>query len=459
MPQPVIAGNTNIAPNIAIRTGSNRLAAGAVLGDMKRSSARLPALASAAALGLTAGLAAGCGTGSHPAPGGPAHSASASPSRSCGPATGSAGSGAAQGQASQQPVLNGVQFVSASTGWVVGSDRILHTADGGRHWDIQYRTATAAQLSSVDFADANHGWVVGASTVLATTDGGAHWQPLAEPCHLIRAVHFVSPADGFAVAGGSLPSLAGPAVGGVLLSTADGGQTWRSVTAPADVQTVCFSNPRHGWLGAGGSIYGTANGGRTWTLAVRGPGSPGGRPDTHAVAVVECAGSSAGWAELIGPGAAMNHQPQIGYHTFGRTWQPIFAEQYTAGPSLRRQVRADSPGVYPGPFSSISPDQAVFVGYCAPCSLPRTPQLQGTAPMDVAAHGGTVLVRRGLVGQLAEANGAAFVTADDGWVVGTQTSYPLSSSGSGRAPKTVTRIMHTADGGRTWQVQYALGGL
>ena len=354
-------------------------------------------------------------------------------------------------------MLNGVQFVSASAGWVAGSDRILHTADAGRHWHIQYRTATAAQLTAVDFADASHGWVVGASTVLATSDGGAHWRLLAEPCQVIRAVHFLSPVAGFAVAGGSLPGHGVPASGGVLLSTADGGAHWRLVATPRDVQTACFSGPRRGWLGAGGSIYGTANGGRTWTLAVRGPGSPGGRPDSHAIAEVECAGSGAAWAEVIGPGGAMNHQPQIGYHTFGASWQPIFAEQFMASPSLRARVRADAPSVYSGPFSSVSPDQAVFVGFCAPCSLPGTPQLQGTASMDVAAHGGTVLLRRGLVSRLAEASGAAFVTADDGWVVGTQTSYPLS--GSGRAAKTVSRIMHTADGGRTWQVQYALGGL
>ena len=429
---------------------------------MKRRCVRAPGLAATAALGLMLALTAGCG-GSHPRASRASHPASASPSRSCRTATVPAGSGATgsgatgSGQASQKPVLNGVQFVSASTGWVAGSDRILHTADAGGHWDIQYLTAAAAQLTTVDFADASHGWVAGASTVLATTDGGAHWQPLAEPCQVIRAVHFVSPADGFAVAGGSLPDHGVPYAGGILLSTADGGQTWHPMTSPADVQTVCFSNPLHGWLGAGGSIYGTTDGGQTWTLAVRGPGSPGGPPDSHAVAEVECAGSGAGWAELTGPGAALSHMPQIGYHTSGRGWQPIFAEQYTASPSLRKQVRADSPGVYPGPFSSISPDEAVFVGYCAPCSLPGTPQLQGTAPVDLAARGGTVLLHRGLVASLAEANGAAFVTAADGWVVGTQTSYPLSASGSGSAPKTVSRIMHTADGGRTWQVQYALG--
>jgi hypothetical protein len=218
------------------------------------------------------------------------------------------------------------------------------------------------------------------------------------------------------------------------------------MTSPADVQTACFSTSERGWLGAGGSIYGTASGGRTWMLAVRGPGRPGGSPDSHAVAAVECAGSGAGWAELSGPGAALSHMPQIGYHTSGRTWQPIFAEQYTASPSLRRQVRAGSPGVYPGPFSAVSPDEAVFVGWCPPCSAPASPRLLGPAPMDVALYGGAVLLRRGRIGELSQAMGVAFVTANDGWVVG------LRQTG-----QTVAMVMHTADGGRSWRAQYTLG--
>jgi len=348
------------------------------------------------------------------------------------------------------PALGAVQFVSASAGWVAGSGRILHTADRGRHWATQFRTSPAAGLGALDFTDASHGWAVGTSTVLATADGGAHWRALPEPCPPVRAVHFVSPADGFAVAGGNLPYLgvsSPPPAGGVLVRTADGGRHWQRMAAPADAQTVCFTDTRRGWLGAGGSIYGTENGGRSWTLAVRGPGQPGGRPDTHAVAEVACAGSGAGWAELNGPGAAMSHVPQIGYHTWGRAWQPIFAEQYSASPGLRARVRAAAPGVYPGPFSAISAVQAVFVGWCPACSAPASPRMLGPAPMDVALNGGAVLVRRGRIGQLSQATGAAFVTASDGWVVGIR-----------QASRGMAAIMHTADGGRTWRVQYTLGG-
>jgi photosystem II stability/assembly factor-like uncharacterized protein len=383
------------------------------------------------------------------------HSASPSPSESCGAA---AASPAGAGASSQQPVLNAVQFVSPSAGWVVGSDRILHTADGGRHWVVQLRTSQGAQLGTVDFIDASDGWVTGASAVLATTDGGAHWRALPEPCRAIRTVHFVSPEVGFAVAGGSLPAAdapGGPQQGDVLLRTTDAGHHWQPVATPPGVQSACFSDTQRGWLGADGNIYGTVNGGRSWTLAVHGPSMPGGAPGYHALAEVECAGSGAGWAELNGPGAALSHMPQIGYHTYGSTWQPIYAEQYTASPGLRARVPVASPGVYPGPFSAISPDQAVFVGFCPPCSPPGSPRLLGPAPMDIALHGGAILIRRGRISQLTQATGAAFVTASDGWVVGTQTSYPASGSSAGR---TISRIMHTADGGRSWQEQYVLRG-
>src|SRR5262245_29469827 len=91
-------------------------------------------------------------------------------------------------------VLSAVQFMSASQGWVVGSDRILHTGDGGRHWSLQFLTKSAAQLDTVDFVDARHGWVAGASELLATSDGGAHWRALAKPCPAIRSMHFVNAA-------------------------------------------------------------------------------------------------------------------------------------------------------------------------------------------------------------------------------------------------------------------------
>jgi hypothetical protein len=151
---------------------------------------------------------------------------------------------------------------------------------------------------------------------------------------------------------------------------------------------------------------------------------------------------------VIGPGIAMGHVPQIGYHGYGRTWRPIFVEGYTAGAALWARVKTESPGPYPGPFSAISAYQAVFIGWCSACSAPPpSSRWPAAVPMDIALHGGAVLLRRGQVGKLSYATGTAFVSASDGWVTGL-----LSFQ------RTVSALEHTTDGGRTWQVQYVLKG-
>src|SRR5215831_7450726 len=152
--------------------------------------------------------------------------------------------------------LSGVQFVSASHGWAVGLNRIVSTTDGGRHWNVQDRGRLG--LVSVDFTDDWHGWAVGARRVLATSDGGQHWRVLPEPCPAVRAVHFLSPSVGFAVAGGTqvgpFGGLLVPEHGGVVLATGNGGRTWRPVAAPASVagwvrRGICTGRPMAGTVG------------------------------------------------------------------------------------------------------------------------------------------------------------------------------------------------------------------
>ena len=70
---------------------------------------------------------------------------------------------------------------------------------------------------------------------------------------MIRSVHFISPATGFAVAGGQNVGGADPempVLGGVVLTTNDGGRTWHRLATPANAQTVCFSDP-HARLAGG----------------------------------------------------------------------------------------------------------------------------------------------------------------------------------------------------------------
>jgi len=384
----------------------------------------------------------GCGSALTPSASGSASQAGQGPgSPVSSPDPASRGCTATAGLSVPAGYLTGIQFVSAAQGWAVGQDTILATADGGLRWTVQ--RSGPLGLTSVDFISSQVGWAVGLDTLLATSDGGAHWTALPEPCPLIRSVHFISPDAGFAVAGGRNLSDFGPEipeVAGVVLATSDGGRRWQVLPTPADAQTVCFSDPQDGWLGADGRLYRTIDGGRSWvplTAAVQ-PALPG----YPATMIVQCAGPGSAWALDVGPGAAMSQEPHIGYHAGPAGAVPIFAEQYFPHPGV--SVVAASPGAYAGPFSAISPSVAAFVDSCPACGL-------GTAPWDLATGSGAVLAREGNVGGgLTQPEAASFVSPQLGWVVGIVTSY--NGTGVFRQQQ---RIVFTDDGGRTWHVQYA----
>jgi len=332
-----------------------------------------------------------------------------------------------------------MQFVSATQGWMAGDDRILATADGGTHWSVQL--TGSYELNAVDFVSSRTGWAVGADTLLTTADGGAHWTSLPEPCPVIRSVHFISSLTGFAVAGGTNVSGIGtqaPMLGGLVLATTDGGRSWHLLPAPADAQTVCFSDPRHGWLGAGGRLYESTDGGAHWTVRTVSPASEY-QSQYPPTMVVECAGSGAAWAVDEGPGAEMSQQPHVGYHADQARASAIFAEDYFEPPGA---YRTQSPGPEAGPFSAISPSVAAFIDWCPACGT-------GAAPWDLATDSGAHLTNEGNVGDITLAEAASFVSSQIGWVAGEQAVY------TGQDIRRQQRIVFTDDGGRTWHVQYA----
>jgi len=406
-------------------------------------------LAAAALAGVLVGVCARSTSGIPAAPAAPAGPASASHPAALSPPPGAGRGCPAAPVAFSAPAgsLTGIQFVSAARGWAVGQDVILATADGGRHWTVQ-RTGQLG-LTSVDFISSRVGWAAGPGTLLATTDGGAHWAALPEPCPPVSSVHFISAEAGFAVAGGNLGSLAPniPQLGGVVLATSDGGRRWQRLPAPADAQTVCFSGPRDGWLGAGGRLYRSSDGGRSWAQVTAGAESSSAAPPGSLVAgsalmIVQCAGQGSAWALDVPPGASMDKEPHVGYHAGPAGAVPVFAEPYFTYPGLR--VLADSPGAYAGPFSAISPSAAAFIDWDPGSSA------QMAAPWNLVTGSGAVLTPEGSVGGLTDPVAASFISPRLGWVAGSVTSDD--------GYRQRWRIVFTGDGGRTWQIQYASPG-
>ena len=395
-----------------------------------------------------AGTSASVGTGSTPS-----SASSSGTAASPAPAASCAASGAAaiattpsgSGQGAQ--ALAAVQFTDSGHGWVAGDGRIMATTDGGTSWTRQY--AGPADLDQVDFIDAQHGWAAGGDSLLRTTDGGGSWTALAAPCQgRLTSVHFVSPAVGYAVAAktaANAPAGQSPggqdttALGGSLLRTTDGGSSWSPVTsAPADPQSACFANADDGYLGTPARIWRTTDGGQHWTLALTEPGASA-NPATADTPEIECAGASGLWVLFLGQGAAMQHEPYLGYASQdGREWHGVLEQQYTESAARPGVKLPEGPGSYPGPFSAINPGTAVFVGYTPPLGY-------GVAPVMLASDNGYGLSKEGDVGAINEPMAAAFLSPDQGWVVGENLKTDAFD------------IEATSNAGRTWTTQYTVG--
>lgn len=130
-----------------------------------------------------------------------------------------------------------------------------------------------AELTDVMFVDAQRGWAVGDRGVIwHTNDGGKRWrlQPSGVTSRL-ESVHFIDSENGWAAGGQTLPYT--HATRGVLLRTRDGGRSWaidKGLLLPG-LKRVQFFNGALGWaLGETSAlfptgVFSTENGGRTWT--------------------------------------------------------------------------------------------------------------------------------------------------------------------------------------------------
>jgi photosystem II stability/assembly factor-like uncharacterized protein len=121
----------------------------------------------------------------------------------------------AGGDPAAGPILGGER--------VSGDGVLLHSPDGGVHWETQWGGAAAdLRLNDVDMLNAQTGWAVGDATaaqhalVLHTTDGGATWTEQDPGVTFdLAAVHVLGAQTAWAVGDGEQ-----------ILATTDGGATW-----------------------------------------------------------------------------------------------------------------------------------------------------------------------------------------------------------------------------------------
>ncbi len=210
----------------------------------------------------------------------------------------------------------------------VWGQAILHTSDGGLTWASQYEMAPPAdstfsylRLDSVSFADAQQGWAVGSSelfgepgqreyhnAILHTTDGGQHWQEQGRELYASWGLEFFSVQSLDEQTGWALAAKNFPNDDIFLAHTVDGGDHWSwvdtAITGTLQVGygtvmgSVFFTDAQHGWAAGGLSqVVQTSDGGAHWSRANL---SCGAHPCYYTVLGVAFADDRNGW--LVGQG-------------------------------------------------------------------------------------------------------------------------------------------------------------
>lgn len=133
--------------------------------------------------------------------------------------------------------LRDVHFVDPRFGWAVGDRGVIwHTQDAGTTWRSQ-RSPVPCRLHAIQFLNRTTGWAVGGWTriyqhlgqavVLRTADSGRHWEAVDKALLPdLRQVHFLDDQHGFAF-GSQWPLFPSGA-----FQTDDGGRTWQRLAVP-----------------------------------------------------------------------------------------------------------------------------------------------------------------------------------------------------------------------------------
>ena len=155
-------------------------------------------------------------------------------------------------------------FLDDLQGWLIThfTGKVLHTQDGGKTWR-KLSEVGEGYLETLQFLDPRHGWLSGdGGRLLRTEDGGATWKvvPGLPADAAFYSVHFFSPLRGFA-AGLTAERK------GVLLTTQDGGTSWRdrSPELPASFWSdALHTEGETAYLGGQGWLLVTRDSGQSW---------------------------------------------------------------------------------------------------------------------------------------------------------------------------------------------------
>ncbi len=306
-----------------------------------------------------------------------------------------ASSGAAAFQLGTSSGLDTVSFATNEIGCTGGHNRILCTRNGGTSWRA---TWTAPGLvSQLQFSDAQHVWALVSDRLLHSNDGGMHWQYSQDKSRL-SSIDFPSAQIGWGVT-----------TNGRFVTTTNGGRSLTAEHTPFTVRAVSFLDSRHGWAyQTDGHIASTDDAGRTWhARGAIGLGASWISGDAQLTFVT----ATLGWLLLTLGSGCGSMMPYLLYYTAdsGVHWRLRFVGPAACGGPGYPTRKPGVPG-YPGNLSAV-PSGRAFVSVVAPAQ----PMLYVVSTHDAGRHWTQGAPTGQKVSGITLA--MAFVSATEGWLV------------------------------------------
>lgn len=289
------------------------------------------------------------------------------------------------------------------------ADCLLPAAQAASVWTKQ-RSGSLAWLHAVYFLNEQKGWAVGGrGTLLSTDDGGKTWRASKRPTEdALHDVYFTDEQSGWLVCERSIYDLKTKEEPRTyLLRTVDGGATWKQVNVigkdvDARLVRALFTEAGRGWaFGEEGALYTTRDGGDSWEKQRV--------PTRHLLLGGWFLDSQQGW--LVGAGSTLL-QTSDGGETW-RTGTLLDLETASARSAAARRVRFNA-------ASFVDKRRGWAVG--------------GEGRVFKTTDGGrTWSAQTSTVP--ADLFDVKFLDALEGWAAGAQGT-----------------LIHTVDGGGTWQI-------